>query len=138
MRKKQLVIISLLIIAIIGLPVTYFLYNQQQNIRSKAESATILTFAPSSSETAQIQTLVGETFPLDIMLNPGVNAVSQITLEILYDQAMLEPTGANPFDTNLTAFPQIPNGPIYAPGKITLSLSIGTDFSKVIQQPTRV
>lgn len=138
MRKKQLIILGLIIISVISIPLTLFIFNKQQEIRSKAENSTMLTFSPTSSDTAQIQSHVGEILPLDIMINPGVNAVSVINLEILYDQTKLEATGTSPFEANLTAFPQVTNGPLYSPGKITVSVSIGPDLSKVIQQATRV
>lgn len=107
-------------------------------MRSRAEKSSILYFAPSSTDTTPLQTQVGDTLSLDIMLNPGTNAVSLVKLELLYDQTKFEATGTTPFDPNLTSFAQVTEGPSYSPGKITATLSVGTDLTKVIQQVTRV
>lgn len=138
MRKKQFIILSLVIIAVIGLPLTFFLYSKQQELRSRAEKSSILYFAPESNETAPLSTQIGNTLPLDIMLNPGTNAVSLVKLELLYDPAKFEADTATAFEPNLTAFSQVVDAPQVTPGKITVTLSIGTDLSKVLTQVTKV
>lgn len=138
MHKKQLAILSLIIIFAIGIPVTLLIFSKQQEIRSHAEKSTTLYFVPSSSDSIPIQTQVGNAIPLDVTVNPGTNLVSFIKLEILYDSTKFEMAGKNPFQSNTTAFPQIIEGPILSPGKILITLSIGTDPSKAIRQITSV
>jgi Mg-chelatase subunit ChlD len=138
MRTKRLAIIGLLIISAIGIPFTLYIFSKQQEIRSKAEKSTILSLSPASTVGAPIQTSIGDTIPLDIIINPGTNAVSKVLLEILYDQTKFETTGDTTFQTNPASFPQIVEAPILTPGKITVTLSIGTDPTKVVQQTTRV
>lgn len=137
MPKKKLFIISLMIIFAIGIPLTLFIFNKQQEIRSRAEKSTSLYFSPASSDTAPIQTQTGDTVSLDVMANPGTNLISLIKLEILYDPTKFETIGASSFQPNLNAFPQIIEGPIATPGKILATISIGTDPSKSIREITR-
>ncbi len=138
MRKKHLVVISLLIIFAIGVPFTLFIFNQQQELRSRAEKSTTVYFSPSSSVDNPIQTQVGNTLPLDIMINPGTNLVSLMKLEILYDPAKLEITNATAFQANMITISKIVEGPLITPGKMAVTLSIGTDLNKVINKITRV
>lgn len=138
MRKKHLAVISLLIIFAIGVPLTLFIFNQQQELRSRAEKSTTLYFSPPSSDAEPIQAQVGNTLPLDIMVNPGTNLVSLIKLEILYDPTKLEITNASAFQANMTAISQVVEGPLITPGKMVVTLSIGTDLNKVINKITRV
>jgi len=138
MRKKQLAVISLLIIFAIGVPLTLFIFNQQQELRSRAEKSTTLYFSPDSSDTNPIQTQVGNTLPLDIMVNPGANLVSLVKLEILYDSTKFEITETTAFQANMTAISKVVEGPLITPGKLMVTLSIGTDLNKVINKITRV
>ncbi len=138
MRNKQQVIIGLLIIAVIGIPSIVFLSNQQQEIRGRAEKSATLLFSPTSSDITPLQTQVGNILPLEIILNPGTNPVSQVKLDLIYDPAKFEITAASSFETNLTAFAQVVEVSMVSPGKMTVNLSIGPDLTKVIQQVTRV
>jgi Mg-chelatase subunit ChlD len=138
MHTKRLALIGLLIILAIGIPLTLYIFNKQQEIRSRAENSSVLSFSPTSQESTPLKTNINQILPLDIMINPGTNAVSQIKLEILYDQTKFEITGDAPFQPNPSSFPQIVEAPVFTPGKMTVAISIGTDLSKVIQQTTRV
>lgn len=138
MHKKRLALFGLITILTIGIPLTLYIFNKQQEIRSRAEKSTVLYFSPTSSTNNPLQTKIGETIPLDIMVNPGTNAVSLIKLELLYDQTKFKLAGSVPFQPNLNSFSQMIETPIFTPGKMTVTLSIGTDLSKIIQQTTRV
>lgn len=137
MNKKHLVIIGLMVIALVGVPTTILLFNQQQENRSRAEKSTVLSFAPGSSETAPIQTSLADILAIDAMIKPGTNPVSQIKLEMLFDQSRFDTAGST-FEPNAAAFPQIVENVAAVPGKITIMLSIGTDPTKVIQTETRI
>ncbi len=75
---------------------------------------------------------------MDVMVDPGNNLVSFIKLEIQYDPTKIATDGANAFAVNPAAFPSTLEGPTYTPGKITATLSVGADSTKVIQTPTKV
>ena len=88
---------------------------------------------PDSTSAAPIQKSVGDTIPLDISVDPGKNLVTYLKLEIQYDPEVLATDSASAFQANTTAFPLVLEGPIYSPGKIAVTLSIGNDVTKAIQ-----
>lgn len=134
---KKLLLVGFLSILLLGIPTTVFLLQQQQDNRSHAQKSTTLSFVPVSTESAPIQKKVGDTFPMEVNINPGVNSVSYIKMEIQYDPTKVATADANAFQANTTVFPTVVEGPTYAPGKITVTLSIGIDITKAITQPTR-
>lgn len=135
--RKRIFLIGFALLLLIGIPVTIYLVQKQQEVRSHAEKSTNLTFSPTSSATAPIQKNVGDSIPLDIMVDPGKNLVSFVKLEIQYDPDKLATTGATTFQANTVAFPSVLEGPIYAPGKISVTLSVGPDPTKAIQSAVK-
>jgi hypothetical protein len=133
---KKLFLFGFLAILLVGIPVTVYLVQQQQVQRSRAAKATVLTFTPDSSASAPIQKQVGDTIPLDIMVNPATNLVSFVKVEINYDPDKLA-TASPAFQPNTLAFPSVLEGPIYSPGKIAVTLSVGPDPTKAIQTLTK-
>ncbi len=131
---RKLFLIGFVVILLIGIPVTVFLLQQQSNTSSKAAQSTNLAFSPDSSATSPIQKSVGDAIPLDITVDPGKNLVSFVKLEIQYDPSVLATASANAFAANTTAFPSVLEGPVYSPGKIDVTLSVGPDPTKAIQQ----
>lgn len=127
-----------LAIMLVTLPLVLIILQQQQIIRGSAQASTSLFFAPPSSVTSPIIKRPGETFYLDLMLNPGENLVSLIKLEITYDPTKLTPSAIDPLLVNQTVFPEILEGPVYSSGKIQMVLSVGSDFSKAISTQSRV
>lgn len=134
---KKLFLIGFLVVLLVGIPLTVFLLQQQQEVRSRAEKSTIVTFSPDSTQAAPITKAVGDTVPLDINVDPGKNLVSFVKLEIQYDPEILATASANAFQANTTAFPSIMEGPVYTPGKIAITLSVGPDPTKAIQQKVK-
>lgn len=133
---KKLLLIGFAVVLLVGIPVTLFVLQQQQEVRSRAEKSTNISFTPDSSQTAPIQKNIGEDVALDIMVNPGKNLVSYVKLEIQYDPDKLATTAAG-FQANTVAFPSVLEGPVYTPGKISVSLSVGPDPTKSIQTLTK-
>lgn len=133
LNGRKLFLIGFVLILLVGIPVTIYLLQQQQETRSRAEKSTNLTFTPESTATSPIQKNVGDSIPLDIMVNPGTNLVSFIKLEITYDQDKLATASAGSFTPNTAVFPTVLEGPIYTPGKIAITLSVGPDPTKAIQ-----
>lgn len=133
MGGKKLFLIGFLVILLVGIPLTIYLIQQNTETQIRAEKSTILTFTPDSTTAAPIQKNVGDTIPLDISVDPGKNLVTYLKMEIQYDPEVLATDSASPFQANTTAFPLVLEGPIYTPGKIAVTLSIGPDVTKAIQ-----
>jgi len=134
---KKLILIGFLVVLLVGIPLTVYLLQQSQEVRSRAEKSTILTFSPDSTQAAPLQKNVGDSIPLDITVDPGKNLVSFVKIEIQYDPDVLATDSANPFQANTTAFPSVLEGPVYTPGKIDVTLSVGPDPTKAIQQKVK-
>ena len=133
---KKLFLIGFVVLLLVGIPATVYLVQQQQEIRSRAEKATNLSFQPESSVGTPIVKAIGQDIPLDIMVDPGTNLVSFVRLEIQYDPDKLS-TASGGFQVNNAVFPTIIGGPLYSPGKILVSLSVGTDPTKALQTKVR-
>ncbi len=133
---KKLILIGFILILLIAIPLTLYFIQQQQEIRSRAQAATTLSFTPPTSSVN-----VGDVVSLDLMVNPNSNLVSFVRLEILYDSTKLATASGNQgkaFEPNTLAFPSITEGPIYEDGRILVTLSVGSDPTKAIQTPTKV
>lgn len=138
MNSKKILLIGFIVVLLIGIPLTVYLLQQQQEVRSRAEKSTIVTFTPDSTSAAPIQKTVGDSIPLDINVDPGKNLVSFVKLEINYDPEILATaSGGTAFQANTTAFPSVLEGPVYTPGKIAVTLSVGPDPTKAIQQKVK-
>src|SRR5206468_139390 len=109
-----------IVILLIGIPVTLYLLQKQQETRSHAQAATKMSFVPDSTAANPISKQVGDPISLDISVDPGTNLVSYIKLEIQYDADKLATASSNAFVPNTTAFPQSLEAPVYSPGKILI------------------
>jgi hypothetical protein len=140
LREKKTLALILLAVLFIGISLVIFVLQRSTDDRSRATAATTLSFLPSSSAGAPIQKIPGEVVSLDVMINPGINLVSQIRLFITYDSTKLGiPTDGIFFTPNSTAFPTLNQSPtIVSSGKIGVSLSTGTDPSKLVTTTTKV
>lgn len=134
--KKQILIASLLIL-MAAIPVTLLLTQEEQDTRSRASASSSLSYTPNTTSTTPLEKNVGDPIALDIIVNPGNNLPSLIKLEMLYDATKFDPA-QTPFTVNTTAFPSTIEGPIVLEGKVLVSVSIGNDVTKAIQQPTKV
>lgn len=133
LNAKKIFLFGFIAVLLIGIPVTVYLVQQQQNTKSRAAKSTTLSFVPDSSASAPIQKNVGDSIPLDITVDPGTNLVSFVKLEISYDPDKLATASAGAFVQNSAVFPSILEGPVYTPGKISVTLSVGSDPTKAIQ-----
>lgn len=136
-NAKKFFLIGFVLLLLVGIPVSVYFVQQQQELRSRAEKATNLSFNPDSSVSGPITKNVGDTIPLDVMIDPGTNLVSFVKLEIQYDPDKLEAASENAFQANNAIFPTILGGPVYTPGKIVVSMSVGTDPTKAVQTKVR-
>lgn len=134
LNSKKLFLVGFIVVLLVGIPLTVYLLQQQQEVRSHAAQSTTLSFNPDSTTAAPIQKVVGDAIPLEITVDPGKNLVSFVKLEITYDPTILATASADAFKPNLTAFPSVLEGPVYSNGKIAVTLSVGPDPTKAIQQ----
>lgn len=129
---KKLFLIGFFILLLVGIPVSIYLLQQQQELRSRAEKATNISFTPGSSVAAPISKNIGDDITLNVSVDPGTNLVSYMKLEIQYDPDKIATASSNAFQANNAVFPTV-QGPIYSPGKIVVTLSVGPDPTKAIQ-----
>lgn len=84
--KKRLLLLGFVIIMLITIPLIVFIAGKQTKTRTKAEQATRLSFVVPPDPIS-----VGQTFTLDINLDPGnVNQVSFVKLVISYNSQKLK------------------------------------------------
>ena len=132
---KRLLLIGFIVVLLLAIPLTLYVLRIRSNVQSHAQASTKLSFTPTSSQTAPLTTNVGATIPLQVFVDPGVNLVSFVKLEIKYDPTKLQASGSGAFVPNSAAFPTVLEGPVYSSGQISVTLSIGADPTKAIQAP---
>lgn len=137
-RKKFFLSLGALLVLTLAIPVTLSMIQKQQETQSQAQATTSMYFTPASSSSSAIQKSVGDTFSLDVMINPGSNLVTFVRFRIVYDPTKLELVTSNPFAVNTTAFPNQVEGPILGTGSLAESLSVGSDPTKSIQTITKI
>ena len=130
---KRLLLFGFIVILLIGIPLSLYLVQQQQEVRTRAEKSTTLSITPATSTKA-----VGDTVPLDIMIDPGKNLASFVKLEITYDPTKLSIDQQSGFTPNNATFPITVEGPVFSSGKILVSLSIGANTTAAITTVSKV
>lgn len=135
---KKILLLGLIVVLLAAIPLTVYFVQRQQEVRTQAQKSTILSFAPPTFPATE-----GETFNLDVSMNPAQNLVSFVKLDLSYDSTKLATSSAqstcgDAICPNTSAFPSVLEGPIYSPGKISLTLSVGADPTKVVQSTTKV
>lgn len=133
---KKIILLGIIVVLLATIPLTIYLIQKQQETRAGAVASTTLSFSPTSSQASPIQKAVGDTFDLDIMMDPGSNQVSFIELALTYNKDKLMVTG-NELVPNANVLSTIA-GPVSTPGNISITLSIGADPTKVIQTITKI
>lgn len=141
---KKLLLFGFIVVMLLVIPLTVYIVQQQQKTRSSAQKSTTLGFNPASVSNVY----VGQNFNLDVMMNPGVNQVSFVKMVINYDATKLATASAGPaacpikpndaLCPNTIAFPSILQGPIYGPGTISMTLSIGGSPQNIVQATTKI
>lgn len=131
-RKKFLLGLVVLVL-VLSIPLTVFLLQRQQQTQSKASASTTLSLVSASSNVA-----VGSDVYVDIMINPGTNAVTFIKNQISFNPTIFQLSSTAPYMPNTTSFPVVIEGPIVASNSVFLSVSIGNDPTKVVTQTKKV
>lgn len=129
-RRRKIFAFFIAIFIIVGLVITIFLVQRVQEIRSRAEKATVLSLSPPNQSVEK-----GERAPLEVKIDPGVNQVSFIKFIVKFDSNKLTLT-KDDFSLNQSANLQIVQTPAQGNGELTVTLSVGPDPTKIIQSPT--
>ena len=83
MKKIIFFIILLIILAVV--PLTVYMVGQQQELRSKAAPATVLTLNPNTMTKNK-----GDIFSFDVQIDTAANNVAVAELHVIYDATKLE------------------------------------------------
>jgi len=136
-KYKKIILIVSIGILVAAIPLTLYLAQQEQDIRNRASSQTTLSFTPVTNATTPLSLQVNSAFALQMVINPGENTISTVRYQISYDPTKLA-LDTNPF-TNSPSFPTTFEGPITSTlGKISGTVSVGSDYSKAVTVPTTV
>lgn len=135
--KYRLLLGALVIALLIGLPAILLATNKTTDNRSNAYAATTLAFSPSSSTSNPLKAVVGTPLPLDIIITPQTNIVSTVTLDISYDPIYFTADESS-FVLDSTSKMGVQDGPIASPGKIKVTLGIGSDGANAIRSATKI
>ena len=125
--KKKVWAIILGIFAIIGIIITIFLVQKVQEIRLRAEKATILSLAPTNQNVN-----AGEEGELEVVVNPGVNQVNFIKTLIEFDSEKFE-LEADSFKLNSELKWSFIEDPTVEDGNLSFVIGVGTDATRVIK-----
>jgi len=131
---KKLLLAGFIVVLLIGVPLTVYLLQQQQETRTQAQKSTNLTFAPPTTSSSPLKVKVGEQFTFDVMVNPGSNLVSYVRLDIRYDATKLEAVGPTTYAAESSAQFPIIEGPVFQSGRIIVTQSVGGNPTNAIQQ----
>ncbi|HRN96337.1 MAG TPA: hypothetical protein PLD54_02740, partial [Candidatus Levybacteria bacterium] len=132
---KNFFIIGVLVLLLVTIPLTLYFVKQQQELRSKAAPSSTLSLV-----TTQASLPVGETFSVDVMLDPGNNIPSFVRFTVNFDPQKLEITQITPDQQNITS---TLSGPEISSSSATVDLGIssaltGYDPNVEFNQPFRV
>lgn len=135
---KKIFLLGFTLVILIAIPFSVYIAQKRQNISSKAAQSTTLSFEPA---TATAKT--GDTVTLGIMLDPGTgpsaNQVSFAKFTINFDASKFATVaGSLTPNTSGNALTVAVDDAAYAPGKISISLSIGADPTKAIVTKTKI
>ena len=119
------------------LPIIVIATQRPQNISGIAEGATTIIFSPASIEESPLNIDRNKSFYLNVLLDPGENVISQISLDINYDPTILKLSPKDAVEVNKTIFPDVVKEPTYTNGRIEMTLSVGSDLTNAISNRTR-
>jgi hypothetical protein len=138
-KSNHPTLLYLLLFLLLGTFLLIFYLQKQHESRGQAEGGSSISFSPTSTSKSPLTYTTGSTFTVDVMLDPGPQAVTFVKLLLNYDPLVLSlADGTNSVQINNTAFPSIAEGPVVSSGRIGVSMMIGTDITKSITSPTRM
>lgn len=89
--KKKAFLVGFILLLLIAIPATVFLVQRQQELRSRAEPATTVSFEPATKTVA-----IDETFSLNVLMDTGANSLSNAEIHLTFDPAKLQATEIKP------------------------------------------
>lgn len=135
--RQKILLFGFIAVMLVGIPLSLYGLSTQQVTEQQADKATSLSFMPETSEDEPLKKALNEEFALDVQVDPGTNLVSFLKLEINYDDTKLATSeAADAFKVNEAAFPVTLEGPVFTPGKIQVTLSVGSDPTNAVQTIT--
>lgn len=134
--NQKLVLFFGFLLAILSLPLFINRMQNSQETRSRAAQSASIYITPNTTSSSPLLKSVGETFSIDIVLNPDVNIASFIKLEMVYDASKL--TASSQVNINTSVLPEVLEAPVVNNGKITASLGVGSNPALAITGITRI
>jgi len=129
--SNKFFIIGNLILLLIAIPVTLYFVKKQEEVRSRATSATKLYFTPSSINTQSSC----QSFNVDVMVDPGTNLVSIVNLYVTYDPTVLSVSQITPSDV----FKTVQRAASISSGKADIEIdAVAGDITKAVSSVTKV
>lgn len=130
---------AMLIVALFALPLTLQLVSKPQTTISSADETegTTLVFDPAASEDDPVEIKAGEDLPLVLRVQPGADSrITFVKYVIEYDPDIFEATSDDFIATD--SFPELLEAPNDEEGKISASLSVGSNPENAVSEPTDV
>ena len=123
--RKKLAALVALVLAIVGIVVTIYLVQRQQELRGRAERATTLELTPANQNVS-----VNSEAKLDVIVNRGINKVSFVKFTLEFDPTKFDPDVTFTPDA-VSSLSRIQDD-VVSEGRITVTLGAGSNPSNVI------
>lgn len=128
---KKILLIGFVVVLLVAIPLIVYLVSEQQKAKTIAVPSTSLSLTPASQS---VET--GGDASFDINVNPNSNSVSFVKVYINYDSTKLAIEEGG-FVPNTASFQSLVQGPVFEPGTISVTLSIGANAPPVTS-PTKL
>lgn len=122
---KKILLIGFVVVLLIAIPLIVYLVSEQQKTKTSVVPSTSLSLTPASQS---VETGANANF--DININPNSNSVSFVKVYINYDSTRLAIEEGG-FVPNTASFQSLVQGPVFEPGTISVTLSIGANAPPV-------
>lgn len=130
--KKKVFVLFIAILLIIGLIVTVFIVQKNQDTRTSAQKATVLSLSPQNQSVE-----VGQELSMDIIIDPGVNQVNFVKAVIKFDSTKFD-SSATTFTSDSNSTLTLINEPVISDGQIIIILNTGSSPTDVITTPGKI
>lgn len=114
MNKKILGIVAIILL-VLAVPVTIFILQRQQELRTRAAPATTFSVDPSS-----VTKSAGENFTVSVKIETGPNLIASADILLRYDPAILDATKIQP-GSFLPGVQEIQNS-VSTPGRVVYGI----------------
>ncbi len=126
-RMKKVFLYIVIALLLLGIPATIYILSQQRDIRTRAAPATTLTLTPA------VQTVkAGDTFKLNVDIDPATNQVVSGYIYVTYDPAKLEAKTI----TNGSSAPRVLNSGIVENGTASIKVGAASNAAPIATRGT--